>query len=101
MLQALHDKCGHPSNSKFIQIYKEQNRVGFPANFLALLNQFRCKVSLRFVPYVRALEGSVAALVCNYTDRTRHLRLFLPQVTFLLQVTLFCVVPTTIRLLVA
>ena len=44
MMQALHDKWGHPSNSKFIQIYRAQNRVGFPTNFLALLNRFRCKV---------------------------------------------------------
>jgi len=44
MLQALHDKWGHPSNSKLIQIYRAQNRVGFPTNFLALLNCFRCKV---------------------------------------------------------
>ena len=44
MMQALHDKWCHPSNSKFIQIYKSQHRVGFPTNFLALLNRFRCKV---------------------------------------------------------
>jgi len=44
MMQALHDKWGHPSHSKFIQIYRAQNRGGFPTNFLALLNSFRCKV---------------------------------------------------------
>jgi len=44
MLQALHDKLGHPFNSKFIQIYRAQNRVGFPTNFLTLLNRIRCKV---------------------------------------------------------
>ena len=46
MLQALHDKWGHwhPSNSKFIQIYRAHNRVGFPDSFLALLNHFFCKV---------------------------------------------------------
>ena len=44
MIQALHDKWGHPSNSKFVQIYRAQNRVGFPTNFLVLLNRFRCKV---------------------------------------------------------
>jgi len=27
MMQALHDKCGHPSILKFIQIYRAQNRV--------------------------------------------------------------------------
>jgi hypothetical protein len=43
-MQALHDKCGHDSNAKFILIYRAQNRVGFPTNFLALLNRFRCKV---------------------------------------------------------
>jgi len=43
-MQALHDKWGHPSNSKFVQIYRNKNRVGFPINFLALLNRFRCKV---------------------------------------------------------
>jgi len=44
MMQALHDKSGHPSDSKFVQIYRAQNRVGFSTNFLALLNHFRCKV---------------------------------------------------------
>jgi len=44
MLQALHNKWDHPSNSKFIQIYTSQNRVGFHIDFLALLNRFRCKV---------------------------------------------------------
>jgi len=43
-MQALRDKWGHPSNSKFVQIYRAQNRVGFPTNFLVLLNRFRCKV---------------------------------------------------------
>ena len=32
MMQALHDKWGHPSNSKFVQIYRAQNRVGFLTN---------------------------------------------------------------------
>ena len=46
MIHALHDKWGHPSNSKFVQIYRAQSRVGFPTNFLVLLNCFpsRCKV---------------------------------------------------------
>jgi len=44
IMQALHDKWCHSSNSKFVQIYRAQNRVGFPTNFLALLNHFRCKV---------------------------------------------------------
>ena len=43
-MQTLHDKWGHPFNSKSIQIYRAQTRVGFPTNFLALLNRFRCKV---------------------------------------------------------
>jgi len=47
MMQALHNKWGHPSNSKFVQIYRAQNRVGFPTNFLALLNRFCCKVCAR------------------------------------------------------
>jgi len=44
MLQALHDKWGRTSNSKFIQIYRAHSSVGFPTNFLAVLNRFRCKV---------------------------------------------------------
>ena len=44
MMQALHDKWGIPSNPKFIQIYRTQNRVGFSTNFLSMLNRFRCKV---------------------------------------------------------
>jgi len=44
MFQAPHDKWGHPLNSKLIQIYTAQNRVGFPTNFFALLNYFRYKV---------------------------------------------------------
>ena len=44
IMQALHDKCGHDSNAKFILIYRAQNRVGFPTNFLALHNRFCCKV---------------------------------------------------------
>jgi len=35
----------------------------------------------RCVLYVRALEVTVAARMCNYTDHTRHLRQCLPQVT--------------------
>jgi len=44
MMKALHDKWGIPSNPKFIQIYRTQHRVGFPTNFLSMLNRFRCKV---------------------------------------------------------
>ena len=31
-------------HTKFVQIYRAQNRVGFPTNFLALLNRFCCNV---------------------------------------------------------
>jgi len=66
---------GHPSNSIFIQIYRAQNRVEFPTNFLALLNRFRCKLCA----LLKALEVTGAACACNHTDRPRHLRQFLPQ----------------------
>ena len=46
MLQALHNKWGHPSIAKFIQVSMDraQNRVEFSTNFLALHNRFSCKV---------------------------------------------------------
>jgi len=91
MIQALHDKWGHPSDSKFVQIYRAQNRVGFPINFLVLLNRFRCKV----FAHVKALEVTSAVRVCNYTDRRRHLRQCLPQAT------LSSAIPTMIQLLVS
>ena len=43
-MQVLHDKWCHPSNSKFLQIYKSRNGIGFPNNFKALLSRFRCRV---------------------------------------------------------
>ena len=90
-MQALYDKWGHPSNSKFAQIYRAQNRVGFPTNFLVLLNRFRCKVCA----LCKALEVTGAVRACNYTDRTRHLRQCLPQAT------LSSAIPTMIQLLVS
>jgi len=34
---------GASSNTKFVQIYRAQNIVGFPTNFFTLFNRFRCK----------------------------------------------------------
>jgi len=86
MLQALHDKWGHPSNSKLIQIYRAQNRVRFPTNFLALLNCFRCKVCA-FCKGAREYR------------RSTRVQLHGPH-KFLPQATLSSVIPTAIQLLV-
>jgi len=91
MMQVLHDKWGYPSDSKFVQIYRAQNRVGVLSNF------WLCSIvfAARCVLYVKALELTGVACTCNYTDRTRHLRQCLPQAT------LSSAILTTIQLLVS
>jgi len=91
MMQALHDKWGRPSNSKFVQIYRAQNRVGFPTSFLALLDRFCCKVCA----LCKGVRGYQRSTRVHYTDRTRHLRQCLPQAT------LSSAIPTMIQLLVS
>jgi ribA/ribD-fused uncharacterized protein len=43
MIQLVHDKWQHPSNSKMETIFRYYKGKGFPANFLALLRRFRCR----------------------------------------------------------
>ena len=45
MIQTLHNKWGHPSNSKFLRIFQFYHRRGvvFPVNFQSLLRSFRCR----------------------------------------------------------
>jgi hypothetical protein len=38
-----HDRDGHPSNNKHRQIFKARKGKGFPPNFLALLDHFKCE----------------------------------------------------------
>jgi len=92
MLQALHDNWGHPPYSKSLFRCIEHK-----TKWESLLTFSLCSIVLaaRCVLYVRALEGTVAALACNYTNLTRHLRLFLPQATVSSEI------PTTIQQLVS
>jgi hypothetical protein len=43
MIQLVHDKWQHPSNSTMQTIFRYYNGKGLPANFLALLRRFRCR----------------------------------------------------------
>eukprot|EP00961_Rhodomonas_salina_P063146 848464-Rhodomonas_salina.1 len=45
MMQVIHDKWGHPSNSKMERIvqYYKRTRKGFPPCFLKALRKFKCK----------------------------------------------------------
>eukprot|EP00961_Rhodomonas_salina_P121495 1635437-Rhodomonas_salina.3 len=43
-MQLIHDRWGHPSNSKMEQIVRYYKRKGFPPGFLAALKKFKCKI---------------------------------------------------------
>eukprot|EP00961_Rhodomonas_salina_P283546 3832262-Rhodomonas_salina.1 len=44
IMQRIHNRWGHPSNSKMEQIVRFYKRKGFPPGFLKALKHFCCKV---------------------------------------------------------
>eukprot|EP00961_Rhodomonas_salina_P294638 3934754-Rhodomonas_salina.1 len=44
IMQMIHDKWGHPSNTKMERIVRYYKRRGFPPGFLRALRHFKCKV---------------------------------------------------------
>eukprot|EP00961_Rhodomonas_salina_P213085 2877675-Rhodomonas_salina.3 len=44
LMQLIHDKWGHPSNSKMERIIRYYKSHDFPKGFVAALTKFKCKV---------------------------------------------------------
>ena len=43
-VQAIHDRWGHPSETKMAQIVKYYKEKGFPPGFMKALRHFKCKI---------------------------------------------------------